>query len=204
MEIVEGKDRPVQLGIGRFQEYGKTGSLLLRLFESIFSFGKVILLDSGFCALAAIVALRKFGVHSSALIKKWRYWPKHIDGVACKSYFESKPIGHQDSLPGTLDNVHFRIMCFKKPYYGMLLMCTYGSLIKINGSRANRRIEGEKRYTFQHCKNIENHYQNRGAIDDHNNKRHDGNTHCGISLENAWKTHCWEIRLFFCHSCYFC
>ena len=68
--MVEEKDRPSQLGSRKYQEYGKTASLLLRLYESIFSTGKVIILDSGFCALSAIISLRKFSVHSSALIIK--------------------------------------------------------------------------------------------------------------------------------------
>jgi hypothetical protein len=33
-----------------------------------------------------------------------------------------------------------------------------------------------------------NHFTYRGAVDDHNNRRHDGCTHQGISLETTWTT----------------
>ena len=39
-------------------------------------------------------------------------------------------------------------------------------------------------------------YQLRGAVDEHNAKRHDGGTGCGISLEASWGTTIWENRVF--------
>jgi hypothetical protein len=43
---------------------------------------------------------------------------------------------------------------------------------------------------------ISNHYQFRGAVDEHNAKRHDGRgTGCGISLEVSWGTTRWENRV---------
>eukprot|EP00957_Ditylum_brightwellii_P112559 8580548-Ditylum_brightwellii.AAC.1 len=64
--------------------------LLLRLCQSIYSTGKVVILDSRFCILDAIINLRKMGVFASALIKNHRYWPKHIDGEAIKNYMSTK------------------------------------------------------------------------------------------------------------------
>ena len=48
---------------------GKTGGLLLRLCESIFHTGKVVILDSGICVLSGIIVLKKMGVYALALIK---------------------------------------------------------------------------------------------------------------------------------------
>ena len=70
MEILEGRDRPPELGNSKYHEHGKTGSLLLRLSAAIFRTGKVIILDSGFCVSQAIITLMKFGACSSALMKK--------------------------------------------------------------------------------------------------------------------------------------
>ena len=66
------------------EQHGKTGLLFLRLRETIFDTGKVVILDSGFCVLQAIMSLKKKGVFASALVKKRRYWPKHVKGDEIK------------------------------------------------------------------------------------------------------------------------
>ena len=70
MEIVKGKDKPKERGKDKYHEYGKTGSLLLRLCIPLFMNGKVVIMDSGFCVLLVVIALKKMGVFSAALIKK--------------------------------------------------------------------------------------------------------------------------------------
>ena len=64
IEMVEGKDRPQDLGPPEFESViGKTGGLLLRILKSCFNLGRYVVLDSGFCVLKAIVALyEKYGV----------------------------------------------------------------------------------------------------------------------------------------------
>ena len=69
MEIVEGKDKPKERGKDKYHEYGKTGALLLILCIPLFMIGKVVILDSGFCVLLAVIALKKMGVFPAALIK---------------------------------------------------------------------------------------------------------------------------------------
>jgi hypothetical protein len=49
---------------------------------------------------------------------------------------------------------------------------------------------------FKYKEVIGNHYRYRGAVDEHNSKRHDGGTGAGISLERSWKTMRWENRVF--------
>eukprot|EP00957_Ditylum_brightwellii_P082688 6287745-Ditylum_brightwellii.AAC.1 len=65
MEIVEGKDRLREIGKPEFHAEGNTASLLLCLTCSLFSTGKLVILDRGFCVLQAITALKKFGVYAS-------------------------------------------------------------------------------------------------------------------------------------------
>ena len=74
MKIVEGKYKKKEIGKDKYHEYGNTGRLLLRLCIPLFMNGKVVILDSGFCVLLVVIALKKMGVLSSALIKKRRYW----------------------------------------------------------------------------------------------------------------------------------
>ena len=103
VELVEGKDRPRQKLTEKFTDITKSGittSLLLDLCESIFHFCMIVILDSGFCVLVTIVKLKKRGVFASALIKKRRYWSKHVNGDQINSHFDDKDIGDADSLPG--------------------------------------------------------------------------------------------------------
>ena len=93
IEMVEGKDNPKQRGKSKYSENGKTGGLLLRLCEGIFNTGKVVILDSGFCVLLAIVALKKMGVYASALVKKRRYWPRFIKGDDYAVKFSDSALG---------------------------------------------------------------------------------------------------------------
>ena len=77
-QIVEGKDRPTELGKKKWEELGKTVGLMLRMCEPIFSTGKCVLLDSGFCVSKGITALLEVGVYAAALIKNRKYWPKNV------------------------------------------------------------------------------------------------------------------------------
>jgi hypothetical protein len=70
MELVEGKDEPKEgRGPNEFEQLGKTVGLLLRLTKTIWGTAKLVVLDSGFCALQGIVELKKRGVFAAALIK---------------------------------------------------------------------------------------------------------------------------------------
>ena len=95
MELVEGKDSPSQL-VPKFNNQGKTVGLLLRVLEPIFGKGNMVVRDSRFCVLKGIVELKKHDVYVSALIKKWKYWPKYIKGVAIKEHFDDKDVGDCD------------------------------------------------------------------------------------------------------------
>ena len=62
------------------------------------------------------------GVLASALIKKWRYWTRHLDGDHINMQFENKEIGYANSLSGRMDDVPFHIYGMKEPDYIMKLM----------------------------------------------------------------------------------
>jgi len=100
-----------------FQELGPTTGLLLRLTRPIWNTGKFVCMDSGFCVLEALIQLRKKGVFSSALIKKWRYWPKYIDGDEIDKHFEDFEVGQCVALKGTLHGTDFYIYGMKEPDY---------------------------------------------------------------------------------------
>ena len=90
LDLREAKDRPMNLGNKEFDDLGKTTGILLRLTKSVWSSGKVFLLDSGFCVLQAIVELKKKGLFAAALIKKRRYLPKHVPGDEIIQHLQKK------------------------------------------------------------------------------------------------------------------
>ena len=83
-EIVMGKDTPDDYVHQYEAEEGKTSALLARLTRSIWHTGKLVILDSGFCVLKALINLKKKrGLYAGAVIKKRRYWPSYIQGMCC-------------------------------------------------------------------------------------------------------------------------
>ena len=85
-------------------------------------------MDSGFGVLQGIAELGKRGLYASALIKKRRYWPKHVNGDAIKAHFEDKNVGDVDAWKGVLDGVPLHIFAMKEPDYVMSIMANYGTL----------------------------------------------------------------------------
>ena len=140
IELVEGKDRPRAQQHAKYSEHGKTTGLLLRLTDSIAHSGRIVIMDSGFCVLKALIKLASVGVYASAVIKKRHYWPKYIDGAAIDARFEDNEIGTTDSLPGIINGVQFRIYCMKEEDYVMKLMATYGALKPIKEGKTQRSV----------------------------------------------------------------
>ena len=99
-----------------------------------------MILDSGFCVLKGLIELRKMGVYVGALIKKQRYWPKHVPGDFIEGYFKEKDVGDTDSLHGTLNGVKYDILCKKEPDCTMKIMSIYSGLTVKEGQRDSKRV----------------------------------------------------------------
>ena len=127
--MVEGKDRPTNAPHLPHVEHGKTTSLCLRLLLPMLNAGKVVIIDSGFCVLLAIIEMCKHGARASALTKNRRNWLKHVKGDEIRNHFEDKNPGDCDCLPGELKGVKFKITCMKESDYTIMLMTSYGTLI---------------------------------------------------------------------------
>lgn len=196
IEIVEGKDAPPQRPRDPNEKLGKTVGLLLRLCKSIYSRGFVVILDSGFCVLRGIVELRKKGVFAAAVIKKRKYWPKHVPGDAIDEKMESAEVGDCNSLAGVLEGVPYDLFVMKDSGYTMKIMSTYGSLLVKDGQKDSIRnyknAEGVNvTKKFKYTEPFANHFLYRHCVDDHNNLRHSG-----VSIEQTWRTHRWVNRVF--------
>ena len=189
LKLVEGKDHPVELPSP--PDNKKTTHLLLELCRSLYGSGKMVVLDSGFCVLQAIIEFKKVGVFACAVIKKRRYWPKFIPGDSINTRMEGKPIGSVDCLRGILNNEPYNVFCMKEPDYVVKFMSTHGSLTYYPGEKENVRVVGDKIYKFKYAKPFSDHYKYRHMVDDHNNLRHSS-----PSLEDIWTTHRWTNRVF--------
>ena len=157
--MVEGKERPNELPSDPRTK--KTQGLLMRLCKTIQGTGKIVILDSGFCVLEALIALNKVGVFAGALIKKRRYWPKHIDGDGIDEYFKDKEVGENDTFGGELSGVKYMIMCMKEPDYKMKIMSIYGTQTVKDGQRESKRIytrNGETETKQKYTEVIANHF----------------------------------------------
>ena len=66
--------------------------------EPIFSNGKCVVLESGFCVSKGIKDLLEFGVYAAAFIKNLKYWPKGVPGDAIDKYFADMDVTHVDML----------------------------------------------------------------------------------------------------------
>jgi len=194
VELVEGKDRPTALPQPEHEQHGKTVGLLVRLTKALWHTGKLVVLDSGFCVVKGIIALRNKGVFAAALIKKRRYWPKFIDGNAIKAHFDDKPVGAVDSLKLSHNNEEHHVFAMKEPDYVMMLMSTHGTNDRDNGKQSSRKWNANgvtHETTFKYPEVVDNHYKYRHLVDDHNAKRHQP-----ISLEKIWATARWACRVF--------
>ena len=60
------------------------------------------MLDSGFCVLAALLVLKEVGVYAAAVIKKRRYWPKHVPGDEIDKEMEKCEVGENKVMSGKL------------------------------------------------------------------------------------------------------
>ena len=144
-----------------------------------------MVLDGGFCILKAITELCKKGAFASALIKKRRYWPKHVDGDAIAAHFADKPIGATDALRGTTDGVPFHTHALKEPDHVLSLMSTYGTME--GRGKDNKRAGG---ISFKYPEVVHNHYTYRDAVDDNNKCRM-----YPIAIEESNKMQCWPTRV---------
>ena len=129
MELCEGKHHPCNIAY-RYSDKGSTVRKLLQMCEPIFGRGMVVIMDSSFCVLQALIELKKKGVYALAVIKKRRYWPKHVDGDSIEQHMEFKQVGDMDATKRLeLDGVPYKLFCMKETDYTMKLMATYGALL---------------------------------------------------------------------------
>ena len=66
---------------------------MFQMCETLFSTGKVVLVDSGICVENRIVSLPAKGLYTGAIIKKLLYWPKSVPGDLKYRYYQIRMWG---------------------------------------------------------------------------------------------------------------
>ena len=194
IEICEGNDEPPEKPRPPWSDEGQTGGLLCRLTKSIHNTGKVVILDSGFSVLNALITLQTLGVHATAVCKKRRFWPQHCPGDDVNYTMSDLAIkvGEVRALNGTHRDVPYHIICMKEERWVTKLFATCGTTTEVEDSKmVLRRLNNGTERRFHCCDVFVNHYAYRHAVDDHNHLRQ-----ADLSLEETWRTHRWENRVF--------
>ena len=94
----------------------------MHVLKTIFYSGCYVVLDSGFCVLKTLIALKKKGVFAATLIKK------------CPLLFQEHPSLSNSwtrllmPISGMFDNVKYNNWCMKVPENVMTIMATGGGL----------------------------------------------------------------------------
>ena len=95
-------------------------------------------MDSGFCVSIGIVELERKCVYRASLIKKEKYWPKGVLGVAIGAHFEDKYVNHCDMLEASIDGLTFQVMCMKENNDVTKIMYNWMNLDEFEGIQTQR------------------------------------------------------------------
>ena len=132
MEIVEGRAHPPQRGLPEYEaEFGKSVSLILRMSKTIFHSGRVVVMDSAFCQLNALIELLRRGVFALVVIKKKRFWPRSVRGQEMDEKVGATPIGTVAVLQGAMGANRFMLIALRDSKHVLKLMSTYGSIDRV-------------------------------------------------------------------------
>ncbi len=193
MELVEGKSRPPELGKPAFEEAhnSKTTGLVLRMTDELAGSGRVVVMDSAFCVMKAVVAMQQRGIYVTTVAKKRSYWPRDIPGDDILAYMHQKPVGEVHGRRGRLGNTTFNLFAVNHTRYTFILVATYGSTLLESTPKTIRTADGQT-FSFKRNEPISDYYRARHAVDDHNHYRQGQR----VSFEKAWGSKFWENRQF--------
>lgn len=152
---------------------------------------KYIVLDSGLCVLAALVALKRISVFAGALIKKHHYWMSLVPGHTINNQCDEQEVGSVAAVQGDLDVVRYNIWAMKDAGYMTESMGTASRLFYTNDHLHSRMLDGGQTVQFKYTEPYNLHFKYLHLIDDHNNKRH------AVSLiEGSLDTQRWAMLVF--------
>ena len=190
IEIVEGKDRPPQLGpLLHVEGHGKLCGLVLRAAEAIKGSNRVIGMDSGFGVLSVLPELRKRGLHGTVVLKKKKFWAKGLPGDEILEALRMEHVGTTKVLAGKFKGEKIWVGCQVDSKHTTLIGNTW-STTERTGQKKKRKVGG-RLVEFNYCAYQNVWYWIRHAVDDANHNR----AH-PLPLEDTVKTKDWAMRQF--------
>ena len=106
---------------------------MMQMSRNLWNTGKVVTIDSGFSVSKGILAMQEKGVFGKALVKpRGRGWPVLIPGKYIDEHFNSKPLGHCETLEQVVDGIKFLIHCQKEENYVTKIMSCHGVLTPVD------------------------------------------------------------------------
>jgi hypothetical protein len=136
-----------ELGISdRVGERGwenKDGRAPARHDGAIHRTGKVVTGDSGFCVAVGVMALHEKGMYGQFLIKKRRYWPKHVPGDLIDAHMAGKRLGETETYMQEIDGTCFLVHCCKDADWTTKIMPTHGVLDENQDHPTWQLVNGE-------------------------------------------------------------
>ncbi len=95
--------------------------------------GHFIVLDSGLCALKAVIALNMKSIFAAALIEKCRFGLTYIPDQHVIEQSQEKSVWMVDAISRALESIKCTICSIKEPDYVMQIMATGGALCTMGG-----------------------------------------------------------------------
>jgi hypothetical protein len=135
--------------------------------------------------LQGVLALRMHGLYAVAIIKKKRYWPKHIDGDFITTGVANLPLGTCVAQLGKARRGPFEfpfyLVALRDSNHVVLAMATQGTTLP-TGKLVHRGP-----LSFRRPAVIDNYYISRHSVDDNNNLRqgHRGGGGMGVPYVDA-------------------
>jgi hypothetical protein len=152
---------------------------------------RIVIMDSAFCQLKALIELEKRGIYATSVIKKRKYWPKHIDGAQMDTQVDQTPVGTSRCLRGKMDGQPFALVTLKDTKHNLKLATTCGSMERVPEIKRRRDPITNQRLEFSYPDVIATYYKARHAVDDNNNLRQ-GN----LGFEEGFSVNSWFLRQF--------
>jgi hypothetical protein len=105
--------------------------------------GKLVTGDSGFCVVEGVTALHEKGVYGQFLIKKRRYWPKHVPGDFIDVHMVGKRLGETKSYAQEINGTRFLVHCCRDADWTTKIMSTHRVLDENQDHPTWRLVDGE-------------------------------------------------------------
>lgn len=147
-------------------------------------------MDSAFCVAKAMAELVRKRVYSASVVKKRKYWPKHIPGDAIMEHMQHKPIGELHVKPTAVDGIPMSLWCVRHARFTFIVLATYGAMA--SRPTVMYSVSTQERLTVQRNNVFDHYYRAKHAVDDNNHLRQ-GHIN---ALEASWASKRWIVRQF--------